>query len=150
MNGIKQARSQFYDGFLQKPFTMHELVAQLAKFIPYTTDFSYSYNSGNNIKNSENKEMENLPISRLTDLIKELEGELYQVWEELCDVLFINDIEKFGKKVKKLGDKFNYPHLEKWANRLMDQAAMFNMEKLPDTLREYEKIIKAIKLKIGS
>ncbi len=151
MNEIKQARSQFYDGFLQKPFTMYELVTQLAKFIPYTTDYSYSYNLENDIKSSyENREMDNLPLSGLTDLIKELEGELYQVWEELCDVLFIDDIEKFGKKVKKLGEKFHYPHLEKWANRLMDQAVMFDMEELPNTLREYEKIIKTIKLKIDS
>ncbi len=146
---IDETISGFYDGFLQKPFSMHDLVFQLAKFIPYTTD--YSCDSENNIKSSyKNKEMENLPISGLTGLTKELDGELYQVWKELCDVLFIDDIEKFGKKVKQVARKFNYHHLEKWADRLTDQAAMFDMEELPKTLKEYKEIIKTIKLKISS
>ncbi|MBT3605392.1 MAG: response regulator [Candidatus Latescibacteria bacterium] len=66
------------------------------------------------------------------------------VWKELSETLSINDIESFADQIKKLGDQYDYAPVIRWAEKLAEQASMFDLDNMATTLAQYDKLMKEV------
>ncbi|QTA81780.1 Histidin kinase, PAS domain-containing and DUF3365 [Desulfonema limicola] len=64
---------------------------------------------------------------------------------EIANILTINEVEDFANEMKVLGEKYNYVQLSCWSEMLAKQAVNFDMEALPQTLEQFEQIIKNLR-----
>ena len=74
------------------------------------------------------------------ELVAELKKQM-PVWEELSQTLSMNEIEDFANHIKELGQKYVYASLVQWSDKLAEQASMFDLDNLQDTLMGYTEFI---------
>jgi PAS domain S-box-containing protein len=84
-------------------------------------------------------------IKNLKPLLDEMETDLYSEWKKLSDISSINEIEEFAYKIKYLGDKYNYPPLEKFSENLQAKALLFDMNSLLSLLMTYPKLLEDLR-----
>ncbi|GBC59586.1 hybrid sensor histidine kinase/response regulato r [Desulfonema ishimotonii] len=131
------------DGYLARPFSRAALIAELKRFLKYSVAVSPE-------TPADAPEMFSPEVlARLPDLIRLLEGGLKKNWEELCDILIINEIERFAGVMKELGEEFHYTPLAKWGEQMLRQALLFDTEALSRTLGRYPEIIRTLKVRSG-
>jgi PAS domain S-box-containing protein len=82
--------------------------------------------------------------SKLPELVGRLD-ELSGASKELAHTLTINDVEDFAARVVQLGEAYHLPPVADWGQRLADQAAMFDMDGLPKTLRDFPGLIQQVR-----
>ena len=78
------------------------------------------------------------------ELVVELEGQ-HAVWEKLSETLSMNDIEDFANQIKNLGDQYDYAPLTLWAEKLAEQASLFDLDNMAKTLEHYPECIQNLK-----
>ena len=89
--------------------------------------------------------MDEEEIKNLKPLLDEMETDLYSEWKKLSDISSINEIEEFAYKIKYLGDKYNYPPLEKFSENLQAKALLFDMNSLLSLLMTYPKLLEDLR-----
>ena len=72
----------------------------------------------------------------LPEFIAALE-EKKRVWEELSETQSINDIEAFATDIKEIAEKYTHAPLTQWAETLADQAGMFDLDNMSQTLSDF-------------
>ena len=82
-------------------------------------------------------------ISKLPELSDALEARKGRL-KKLTETLTITEIEEFAKEVKQLGETHSYHPVISWGTALSEQAEMFDLDALPDTMAEYPKLIVSI------
>lgn len=139
------------DAYVTKPLGRTKLIHTLAKFLKHSVgeseipDHEYALSETKDRDIPEVTDSETL--ARLPNLLEILEDQV-NVWEEISEILTINDIEDFADKMKLLGTKYNYKSLASWGDRLLLQATMFDVESLSETLKKFPDIIDNIKIKL--
>jgi PAS domain S-box-containing protein len=128
------------EGFLRKPVKKNELIAQLMRFLPYSTV--------EGVKETEEQEVQEFisqeTSSRLPELLDILENKLTEKWKKISDVFVLNDIEAFSMEIKKLGTQYNLKILIDWGTRLLREIQSYDMENAPVTLEYFPELIKKI------
>jgi signal transduction histidine kinase/CheY-like chemotaxis protein len=134
--------SRFFDGYLPKPLSKMQLVRELARFLPHHVDTSQSVET---LETSEvNDTISDETVARLPDLIQVLENETELV-AELISTQTINDIEDFAGRMQQTATEFAYPPLQVWADQLIEESAMFDMDAMPRTLAQFATLIEETK-----
>jgi hypothetical protein len=87
-------------------------------------------------------------IACLPELKKHLEQTFLPQWQEIHRHLFLDEIEDWAAKIKTLGEKYDYPPLLCWCNRLLSHIEAFDMGKLPVTLQTFPGILNTIESNI--
>jgi PAS domain S-box-containing protein len=138
-----KARDAGCDGHLRKPVTKAELLAELMRFLPYTTPKSgRDYEAVEEIETTAQlspEAKEKLPL-----LLEILKGDITDNWKKINETFFVDEIETFARDVKKLGQDYRLDMLFNWGERLMNQVRSFDMDKLPGTLNRFPALIKKI------
>ncbi|MCP4106407.1 MAG: PAS domain S-box protein [Desulfobacteraceae bacterium] len=130
------------DGFLRKPFTISNLFKELIRFLPYHAEES----------SAEPAEERTLPSKSLTpetkaklpELVRILENEMTEKWNNVKTRFYFNEIEVFANEIRELGAFYRVDILTNWGDDLLQQAKSFDMERLPKTLDYYPDMIKKI------
>ncbi|MFU8860956.1 MAG: ATP-binding protein [Cyclonatronaceae bacterium] len=68
-------------------------------------------------------------------------------WERLRNTLIMSNARSFGRKLEDLGISSRNRKISSYAALLLDQVETFDVERLPDTIRYFEKIYLDIKQK---
>ena len=79
-------------------------------------------------------------IIKKTDIPAKLVSALEKqqsAWQELTQTFTINHIEDFANQMKKLGNQHNYAPLVHWAEKLAEQATIFDLKNTKRTLTQY-------------
>ncbi|MFC1555149.1 ATP-binding protein [candidate division KSB1 bacterium] len=140
------------DGYLRKPVSMNEIMIELTKYLKHTiieqvTEETISEGSEDT---AGDKESETTPTTaeNLPELLKKLKSDYEPLWIELKETLTIDEIEEFAQNIKELGQKHQYGKIVNWGNQLENQAGMFDIDAMTNTLGEFPDIIKDIELKV--
>ena len=131
------------DGYLRKPVSKLELVAELTQWISHQIEGSPSEAPEISAESGETFDPDTLSpetLKRLPDLAAHLEAQK-ETWEELCKTLTINEIEEFAKQIKEAGVEYSYPPVIAWGDRLAGQAGMFDMDGMAKSLEEFPELI---------
>lgn len=145
MKSDEEKYKRICDDFLKKPLNKLSLITSLSRFLTYsfrTTEqrgslsgeLSSAASTGEPVKNPE----------ELARLLETMQTRMRPNWEEICNTLTINDIESFGEDMKKLAESYGYNPLIEWGGQLIDQAALFDMESLPETLKRFPHFIEQL------
>ena len=81
-----------------------------------------------------------IDIDSAREILSLLEPE-QPVAAELAETLSVTEIEAFGGRLGELGDTHGYAALAEWGKRVSQQAALFDIDKVGDTLRELDDLV---------
>ena len=139
------------DDLLQKPVGSEEVIKILMKYIEYSIDdeinISSDIDNDDNSNSLINQDQGNTTTEQLDELIPQLKGDLYTIWEETSQQFIFTDIEKFGETMIQLGKDYNVKLVASWGKQLINQAQSFDMETLPETMAAYPDLIKTLERK---
>ena len=65
-------------------------------------------------------------------------------WKKINDTFIIEDIEEFANTIRVFGEENKLDILSGWGGQLLDQVKYFDMEKMPETLKQFPILIKKI------
>ena len=80
-------------------------------------------------------------IEKLRQLTGVLEDAMLDRWKDINEVMIIKRIEDFSKESIELGQAYGYEPLTAWGQRVLSLAGKFEMTSLPDTLKQFPRII---------
>jgi PAS domain S-box-containing protein len=132
------------DGYLKKPVTRTELVAELMRFLPHSeAEPTAAPRTATESPSTTRLDLDEAARGRWHEL-RILLGETHeQMWRQL-DPAMIDEVEAFAAQMIALGTDFAYPALSQWATQLRDQAASFQLDELPATLARYEEVVQRL------
>ncbi|MDH5682733.1 MAG: ATP-binding protein, partial [Spirochaetota bacterium] len=136
---------------LTKPVNKEKLLSEMAQFLRHAINQDNSEDKKISPENDEIviDELTTQQIKNLPELISNLDGDLYNRWEDMTITLTIKDIQEFALEIQELGKKYNLNSLILWGDKLFQEANMFDIESLPDTLKKYPSFIQRLKAYIG-
>ncbi len=132
----RQGLEGLCEAFLSKPVQRQVLVRTLTRFLEYSL-----------INNDDSPDPEPSPALSQTfqvrwpELLEILQQHFYPRWQANQHVLAINEIESLGKSVEELGEEYHYSPLINWGNRIQKQSAIFDIENLVGTWREFQDLL---------
>lgn len=81
----------------------------------------------------------------MTKEIREiLKEKYYSEWKKIEKFVLGNEVEEFAQKLKKEAEKNNSKELYEYAEKLMNYAMDFDVEKMEQQFRMFEKIISEV------
>jgi PAS domain S-box-containing protein len=141
------------DGYLRKPISRPQLLAELKKYLKYkiipkdeTMMCSAPEKANAIIKTALVPVNSTLRIKKSPELINILENEIFVKYGKLKKEFIINDIEDFAEEMQELGSKYSAEVLSDWGKKLSVQSNNFDFENLTTSLNEYESILSRIKV----
>ncbi|MES0488969.1 MAG: PAS domain S-box protein [Leptospirales bacterium] len=123
------------DDSLHKPFTRDQLFHTLMKYLPYKESDSEPEESADVVESTFEISIETKKM--LPKLIEQMEGDFYNQWKSLSDGIIINDIKKFATDIMETSEKYEYPSIQGWAQKLLKHASMYDTEGINITLRKF-------------
>ncbi len=125
---------------------VENLVENLAENLCLSGEnISFSHVSEEKKEKSENVFLrkESYDTKLLAQLQQSLKKEKSE-WERLSQTLIVNQIEEFGQKMQSLAQKFTYPPLGSWGEKLQREASIFDLENLPQTLATFLDVLEEV------
>ncbi|MCK8825684.1 PAS domain S-box protein [Fuchsiella alkaliacetigena] len=129
-----------FEGFLTKPINDQDLFTKLSKYLDY-------YLVGNKAETEATKEDEK--VFDLEELINTLKVEFREEYEELTEVLIINQIEDFADRLLELAQKQQITELINYASQLKSYAENFALEELREQLATFPVQIEKLEAKLS-
>jgi hypothetical protein len=80
-------------------------------------------------------------VARLPELLELLNGKFRTKWEAVRTTFVLGEITSFAREIRKVGKEYHVAQLTEWSEILEDQALSFDMETLPGTLKQFDKIV---------
>ncbi|KPA10643.1 multi-sensor signal transduction multi-kinase [Candidatus Magnetomorum sp. HK-1] len=140
------------DGYLKKPVRKKELIAEMMRFIAYTSKISTEPQESEKVDESVQEKIVDIDpeaIQHLPELIKTFETEYLPEWENVQKQFIIDEIESFAEKMKQIGEKYSFSALLDWSKDLNMQTQQFDMAKIPGTLKRFPGIVDRL-IEMGS
>lgn len=138
----KIEKSGNFDGFLYKPVSRNELFFELAKFLKHKMG-----TKGKNVKMSPIKQLVKFPINIINvqpEVKKELEENFLPQWESVKDQFVLFRIEEFANELKFFASNHKLEFLIKYADEVIEELEIVDLEALTDTLSRFPKILNKI------
>jgi PAS domain S-box-containing protein len=136
---IEQIDNSEFSSLLIKPFEIHEFYAVLIKYLKYTVEGSAG------IENKDKQFIEvMLSHEQKKELIKNLEGELFLIWQGFAEQQPMEEVEAFATLLLELTQKYAHPLIIEYANNLNEAVAGFDIYSLLKYLKQYPQLIENI------
>ncbi len=129
-----------FDDYLRKPFSKKELIGKLRSHLKHHEEIP--------MVQPEEKEEQVVEYTQITnpdELINILENEMVPRWETIRNTFILGEIKNFATDVEEMGKKYNSSQLINWSNHINEQVNHLDMEHLPETLNQFEKILSDFK-----
>jgi len=150
MKNDKDEISAICDGYLRKPVSKAELVAELTRFLNHSVE---NPAKGNMDRIRSGKKNESGPytldpetLKRLPELILILEDEFMQRQEELDDVLIIDEVQEFAVDLNRIGKEYNLQLLIDYGAHMNNHALNYNISEILRCITKYPQLVEQIKL----
>ncbi len=142
MNDEKEKIMDFgFDGFLQKPMQVDDLLAILKKYL------THSYQKPEN-QYLSTEETECLPPeaqAHLTALLPKLEGGCMRSWQEARESNDFSLIADFAEQIRQIGDGSNIACLATYGDELTAYCDAFDVDNIAKALEGYPNLIERLK-----
>ncbi|MCP4138263.1 MAG: ABC transporter substrate-binding protein [bacterium] len=134
--------------YLRKPVSKKKLIAAMLPFLSHTGESHIldSIHNTNENDTTEIGEISNMVLSseakaRLPELISLLETDTIKKWEQINTRFIFSDIEQFAREIGELARDYEIPVLANWAKQIIFKTEHFDMDKLPETLKLFPRIV---------
>jgi len=124
------------DGYLRKPVSKTELLSELMRFLPHTTE------EPTPVQPDELLDIITPEVrAKLPELLHTLNNELMADWERIQGSAIISEIERFAKEIQGIGQEYDLDSLANWGDDLFKQVNSFDMDQLPETLDHFPALV---------
>jgi two-component system sensor histidine kinase EvgS len=130
-----------FDGMLTKPIQQKELFRELAQLVPFTE-----------VDKTPTKEEEIFGIQKSDEkirdrsrLIEQLEKEILQQWQQVCQSKIFSEIEKFAERVRAIGSEHSAQPLVVYGKTLKIHSSHFAIEKIKAVLYVFPDLIEELR-----
>ncbi len=140
---IQKIEEADFDGYLRKPFSQKDLLAKLCKHLKYREEPLHT-------EPEKQKEQVVQPskVSNLPELIKVLEENIVPDWETSRNTFILGEIKTLAARVREIAKKYNSSLLKHWSDQVEEQVDNYDMERLPETITNFEKILANFKSRL--
>ena len=143
MRETEEELTQVCEGFLKKPVSHVELVAELTRFLAHTIAEPAALEAADDAEDPAPTALDPSLIAKLPALVQGLEAQK-DSWEEISRTQTINDVEDFAKRMQQLGNEYAYAPLATWADRLGTQTSTFDIDGMARTLEQFPRMVKEV------
>ncbi len=126
---------------LTKPVSKAMLFKELCCFLPFNDKDTGSEQKGVLNISLSTKKLTPSEKENLHSLLHLLNNKMMTRWNRIAEAFFVDEIELFAQEIKELGDEYNINLLSNWGGKLNRLAEAFDMEKLPNVLNDYPKLV---------
>jgi signal transduction histidine kinase/CheY-like chemotaxis protein len=143
IGNVSPADREFCDLVLEKPVSKEILFNSLKRFLKHV-----DLKPGEIMEQALEKGDGYFPpeaMGRLRQLKEELEIIEKTMWNDLKQAMVIDELLIFADALKTLAEKFEYPYLHRYADRLARQAGKFDMAKLPISLDHFPIMVQQVR-----
>ncbi|MBF0288973.1 MAG: response regulator [SAR324 cluster bacterium] len=106
---------------------------------PSVTDRSASVSTDS----SETAEVET--IVNAPELLQFLENDIQTAWQEICEVLVIDEAENFARQMTELGQEHHCSLLKEWGEKQLFLISMFDTGGLLKSLKEFPDVLERLR-----
>jgi signal transduction histidine kinase/CheY-like chemotaxis protein len=141
-------------GFLRKPVSKDQLLMELARHFPYTIKESSGSMPPVNATTfdeflSTQDRVSLIPVESIDPLIEALEKNFIKKCLEIQKSLIIKDAKNFALQIKELGTSFGAEILINWADRILYDIQLVNINKVASAIAVFPRIVEHIKSNQG-
>lgn len=128
-----------FNGCLTKPVSKEDLITEFKKYLEFEDISKQKQADSLRMEPTEyGKELSGEVLEKLLPLLR---GDLFIKWETLRSTFIIGEIISFAKEIAALARAHDATQLMAWGVKLEAEATGFDLDNLPATLNQYEKII---------
>jgi CheY-like chemotaxis protein len=137
-------------GFLSKPAGRIQVIIELARHLPHTIKESsaslptVSGTTGDEFLLTQDR-FPSIPRENIAPLTHALETKFLGKWRDIQKSLIINNAKDFAMQIKELGTHNNANILIKWADRMLTDIRLVNINKVSSSIALFPKIVELIK-----
>ena len=84
-------------------------------------------------------------LAQRPELLAGLRSDEREVWPRLCQTMAMGEIEAFAVRLSQLAERGGWKELGAYARRIAQQAAEFDLDRLPQTLQEFPALCQALR-----
>jgi len=141
------------DGYLKKPLSKDALIAELTRFLEHSVKKPILYDSGSS-QSKENPIIKKEPtpykpdaetMKRIPELIQMLESEFMPQWEEINDMMVMDEVKQFADDLNRNGQDYGFTPVTEYGERLADCVQIYDVEGVNKNLAEFPMIVQQIK-----
>lgn len=138
---IRKISNAGFDEFLKKPVKLPDLIRTLIRFIPH--EIIESESSTGKTEHTDNNKM--LSKKAATQLANELEDTLNDTWKKVNKSGLVDEINKFGKEVLKVANKYESYRVATYAKELIESSDSFDAGNMKKILKRFPELIKQLR-----
>ncbi len=128
-------------GFLRKPFTRFQLVAELKKILPLEENYPTPMKQLlPEIAAKADNIAEEKPPLLLPELLTKLQEEEETTWMKLRETMIMGQLQKFAARLNQWGEEHQCAELLEYANSLTTQLETYEVDNLPQTIEAFPEI----------
>ncbi len=130
------------------------LVAELAKFLKYSVKKTVSEDFEQTLPEGKSEPAPYTPdaetMKKIPELLQILETEFKPRWEEINDMLIMDEAQEFADDLAQTGREYDLQPLTDYGDRFSDCVQAYDTVGVKTHLAEFPKILKLVKDMIGS
>ncbi len=137
MKDSEEKIRSLFDGYLRKPVTRNELVAELKKFLPWHEICAEEEGEEGELSETEK---ENLP-----GLIITMQSDFMRRWEEITDLMMMDEVEIFAEDLGLLARKHKIQFLADYSHKLYEQTRCYDVNGVEKSVAAFPELLDRLK-----
>jgi PAS domain S-box-containing protein len=128
-----------FDAIIFKPIKLNTVFEEIMKILPYSIKAKTF-----TIEADKEKEKITMTNDEYNAYKKIIEDEILPEWEIIHQQESMEEIEKFSKKIKETGEKYNLSILIQYSESLFESINMFDIAKMLKLINSFPELLKEI------
>lgn len=137
---------RLYNGYVRKPFNRVMLISELMKFLKHSVKKSTSMIAESVLLECEtvSETLDRKTLERLPELIQILKTKFLARWEELHEMLIMDDVKQFAKKLRDIGQEYHFQPLTAYSIKLSQYAQSYNVAEMEKMVAGFPTLVEQI------
>ncbi|MCP4401389.1 MAG: PAS domain S-box protein [bacterium] len=132
-----------FDGYLRKPVNRTQLLSELKHFLPHTIE--QFVEPQKELLTEAEASIPEEAKKRLPDMIEILEQIFMPQWEELHELLMMDDVKTFAEQLRALAQEYGIPVFVDYSQHLYEQAQSYNVNDVENMVGAFPKLVEQMK-----
>jgi len=143
----QRTESSIFDGYLYKPVDISELLGELSHHLKRVEkDKLFQLEPTEQIRQIVENSLSAEELAKLPELLDILNNKMLAESQQLVDLMEIDTIESFAKRIINLGKMYHIKLLTDYGQNLAEYTEDFDLDNIIEILENFDKIINKIKV----
>ncbi len=137
------------EGYISKPLQRKRLMEELISFLPYRllSDADLPETEDSAAQKADNAPVFSENLEHISDLLCRLDNDFLPRWEEINEVIIMDDVKTFAEQLGILAENYPYPRLARYSEILRRETAKYDVTAVIKSLQDFQDILKEIREK---